>query len=150
MEKYTKSITIEKEMFVATDGQEFESEWECEDYENSLVQAEKEKLTKSISYDANRFDWASMANPHSKHEYKWYKIKNDEELKVFCDYYQSYCRNLKDLNIVKKYISYPDYICLVDYPKGPEQPEWFTLSKLLEQTNMFMSQFSFNEKGNLC
>lgn len=150
MRKYTKPVTIEKEIFVAEDGTEFDKELDCENYEWELTQSKKEKLASALSYDANRFDWASMVNPNgSQHEYKWFKVKNDEDLKLFCNSYESYCRELRKIDVVKKYVNYPDYICLVDYPNGPEQPDWFTLSKLLEQTNLFMSQFPFDEEGNL-
>lgn len=148
MKKYTKSITIEKEVYVASDGREFNSEWDCEDYEFNLSQLEKENLVASISYDANKHNWPSIANPQSKPEYKWFKVEKDEDLRLFCDCYQTYCRSLKNLDIVKKYVNYPDYICLVDYPNGPDEPEWFTLSKLLEQTDTFMSQFHFNKNNN--
>lgn len=150
MRVYTKSVTIQKEVYEAIDGKEFESKWECEEYEYQLIQSKKEKAAESIAYDANTFDWASLTNPNSNHEYKWFKIRNDKDLKIFCDCYQSYCPNLNDFENVKRYIRFPDYICLVDYPKGPEQPEWFTLSRLLEQTNIFLSQFPFDENGNLC
>ncbi len=138
MRKITRMI----DFYIAIDGKVFESELECEKYEGKLLQSKKEKTISTISYDANRFDWPSMADPYgSEHEYKWVKIKNDEDLKRFCYAYKLYCSNLGDVEKIKKHISYPDYICLVDYPRGAEEPEWFILSELENQAKLFLTQF---------
>lgn len=145
----TREVTTTKTMYIAEDGIEFDNPWNCQMHEEELRWTRMEKAAERLRFDANTFDWPSLADPTGPdHEYKWFKVCSNEDLKLFCDSYTPYCRDLKDVEYVKEYIryGYPDYICLVDYPHGESDNKWNTLSKLLEQSDVFLSQIT--ELGN--
>lgn len=149
MRTETREVTTTKIMYIAEDGKEFENPWSCQTYEEELRWVKMEQAAERLRFDANNFDWPSLADPTGPdHEYKWFKVCSDKDLKLFCDAYTPYCRDLKDIEYVKEYIryGYPDYICLVDYPRGESDSKWNTLSKLLEQSDVFLSQIT--ELGN--
>lgn len=148
MREEKRTVMVEKTIYIAEDGKEFSDKWSCDDYEYELHQKEQESIAKRLEFDTHGIDWPSMAHPTgSYHEYKWFRIENDQDLEDFCKAYSAYDRALKDVELVKSYVYYPDYICLVDYPNGPEHPEWFTLSKLMHQLGLFLSNFPVNEDG---
>ena len=110
----------------------------------------QEAIAERLSFDTKGVDWPSMANPYGpEHEYKWFRLENDTDLLDFCRAYSTYNRKLKDIDFVKMFVHYPDYICLVDYPHGPQDPQWFTLSKLLNQLFAFLENIPVNDNGEL-
>lgn len=140
MKEVRRPVTEVKSIYIAEDGKEFTSMLDCEEYEWELRQKAGEEMAEGLRADLNKASWPSIANPYSKHEFHWFLIQNEEDLKTFCKAYSSYDRSLKDIENVKRYVSYPDYICLVDYLNGPEEPEWFTLTRMLSQVNAFVDQ----------
>lgn len=148
MEKITKEVRVMKTLYVAIDGNEFESENRCIDYENELLQKEKEAKVSRLKYNANTHNWASIANLNHEVEYIWFKIKNREELVEFCNCYEWWHGGLRKIESFEAMIQYPDYVCIVDYPEGGEDVEIHILSQMLKRTNAFMSQFEFDKNGN--
>lgn len=140
MKEVRRPVTEVKSIYIAEDGKEFTSMLDCEEYEWELREKASEEMAKGLRVDLNKVSWPSIANPQGNEEYHWFSVQNDEDLALFCNAYASYDRSLKDVENVKAYVSYPDYICLVDYPLGPEFPQWFTLSKMLSQMNAFVAQ----------
>ena len=61
----------------------------------------------------------------------------------------NYNLRLRNVDLVEGHVTYPDYICLVDYPNGGGDPAWFTLSEMLEQAKAFLSQFQLDEHGKI-
>lgn len=137
--------------FEASDGTPFDSEIECKNYEYELVQNEKERNASRMRFNVNEYEWVSITGSYySRPEYMWFKIENRDDLAEICECYRSWCGDLKNIqNIEEKIERYPDYVCIVDYPRGEIEADWFLLSRMLKQTKAFISQFPFNEDGNL-
>ena len=140
MKEVRREVLVEKTIYIADDGEEFESLLDCEEHEWDLRQKEQESVAEKLRADLNSVHWPSIANPQGDAAYHWFAVQNEQDLALFCSAYASYDRSLKDVENVKGYVSYPDYICLVDYPLGPEFPQWFTLSKMLAEANAFLAQ----------
>ncbi|NLZ54221.1 MAG: hypothetical protein GX892_13960 [Thermoanaerobacteraceae bacterium] len=149
MKKVVKTITKEVVFYVASDGKEFENKLDCQDYEFEMEYERKVREANHLKYDANKFDWPSMADPHSDHEYLWFRVENKKDLTTFCNSYEGYNLRLRNVDLVEGHVTYPDYICLVDYPNGGGDPAWFTLSEMLEQAKAFLSQFQLDEHGKI-
>ena len=150
MKTEKRIVQKEVEIYIADDGKEFSDQLSCEEYEEELMVKKQEAIAERLSFDTKGIDWPSMAKPYgSEHEYKWFRLENDADLLDFCRAYSAYNRKLKDISFVKMFVHYPDYICLVDYPHGPEDPQWFTLSKLLNQLFAFLNNIPVNENCEL-
>lgn len=143
-----KIVKVDKTIYIAIDGKEFDNKWGCDNYEYELDLIKKEKEASCLECKMD-IDYPSIASPQSKCMYKWFKIKNRKDLELFCKSYEDYNLKLRDIDSVEKSLIYPDYICFIDYPQGPESPDWFILSNILSQLNTFMRQFNFDEEGNL-
>lgn len=135
--KVSKKITV----YIAKDGKEFpEDPWGCEEYEDELLKKEQEKIAERLKFDTKGIDWPSMAHPTNEtHEYKWFKISNEQDLVDFCNAYEPYHRDLKNPELVKAYMNgYPDYLCIVYYPDKYEA-DLYTLSSLVQRFSKFFS-----------
>ena len=139
-----RKVVIEKEIFIAEDGKEFDSKYDCDDYEYELKML---RLEKSVDEKLRLYNvesnWVSIANPDKRvsKDYRWFKIENREDLELFCKGYKQYHRGLADPGYVEAFLVYPDFICLVDYPEGPDDPMWFSLSEMVGRSNSFLNQF---------
>lgn len=145
MREEQRIISKETTIYIAEDGKEFESAFACEDYEFDLKLARKEAAIAPLKMNFNEVDWPSICDPDGpEHEYHWYKVCCKEDVKHVCEALSAYNRDFKDYRNILPYLhfetTYPDYICLVDFPHGANSPRWTTLSKLVEQSQLFMAQ----------
>lgn len=131
----------EKIIYVASDGKEFDCEWECENYETEIEYARLEHSVDDLRIWANTADWPSMADPiGAEHTYTWFKLESDKDLERLCKGYAHWFRDFQEPELIKPMVHYPDMLCVVDYPHGPDSQNYFTLSKLILQANAFLNQ----------
>ena len=148
MEK--KIITITKEVFIAHDGTEFNSEYDCEYYEREKEQENREKMVEEklgINFDV---DFPAMINLRNKHEFKFFLIKNEEELDLFTDVYEYWFIRLEKYEQVnKETFVYPDVLCILDFPRGDEDYRLYRMSQLCNQFNAFAEELSTKVEAKL-
>lgn len=141
MEK--KIITIRKEVFIAHDGTEFNSEYDCEYYEREKEQENLEKIAEEKLGIKTQADFPSMLNHKHRHEYKLFLIKNEEDLDLFIKTYEYWFTNLeKYWEVQKETFVYPDVLCILDFPRGEEDYRLYRMSHLCNQFNAFVNEIS--------
>ena len=112
MTKETKEITITKEIYRAEDGTEFVSRLRCEDYEWELNQKKRKQAIEPLKVYLNEVNWPSICNPDGPaHEYHWYKVNSENDVKLVCDGLKDYHRDFRDYKNVMPYLKFsPTYI----------------------------------------
>lgn len=126
---------VEQTVYIASDGKEFLSDWECEGYEDDLIQEKKEE---EIEYLRVHFSnvYPPTFDNNTKRDWLFFKINNQEELLRFCDVYKHWVSSLASPDCLQ--INYPDIIALVDYPRGPHNPEIYLISDIFKRWETFL------------
>lgn len=141
MKIITKKIT--KEIFIANDGKEFNSEDDCIYYEEGLEQEKIEKEVEEKLGIKTNADFPSMLNDRYRHVYKMFLIKNEQDLDLFTKTYEFWFTNLeKYWEVCKETFVYPDVLCILDFPSGGDEHRLYKMSQLCGQFNAFVSEIS--------
>ena len=141
-----KKKKIEKTIYIASDGTEFDSQWSCESYEEELETERQFHSADSLIVDTDcTYNWPLITDmvkesyPREpwKH-YHWYKISNDDDLHVFLHALEAEKgRNTPDFQSFRMRLRYPDYICVAEC----QEVELFILSELTRHMSAFLSLF---------
>lgn len=150
MEKRIVERIIKKDVYVAFDGKEFDSELCCIDYETGLKQEKLEKETEEKLRIKTHADFPSMINIHNDHEYLLFLIRTEEDLDLFIKTYNYWFLRLENYPEVNKdNFSYPEVLCILDFPKGAEQYRLYKVSNLCNQFSAFINDIMKETKKNI-
>ena len=141
MEIRTEKKLVERDVYtyIAEDGKEFDTKVDCENYEREIEDAR-------LRAGAERFEIKELEDTYpldvdgqyisDNHSYKWYKVKNEEELKVVAEVYN----RSDDWNKLK---AYPEVIC-VEYDDYWDNDAWmYLLSDMKKATDSFWRKHGF-------
>lgn len=141
----TKTITktITKTVYIAYDGTEFDNEYDCEYYEYEKKQEELEKeAEKRLGIDTYA-NYPSMLNLRYDHEYKLFLIKNEEDLDWFIKTYEYWFTRLEYYpEVNKETFTYPEVLCILDFPRGGDEHRLYKITQLCNQFNAFVDELS--------
>jgi hypothetical protein len=139
IKEVTKNIT--KTIYVANDGLEFEHEYECINYESEKTQQKLEKEADDKIRIYPKSNLPSMIDTRNNHEYRYFLIKNEDDLDLFIKAYTYWFSNLKKLwQVDKDVFIYPEILCILDFPQGPEDYRLYKLTQLIYQFNYFTDE----------
>lgn len=133
-----KTIQVEKKVYVASDGQEFENKRDCEWHEEDMaMQARKQSVAHLQVKDMP--EWPSLLDLKKVDaEVLWFRITNDEELKQFLHAYSDwFCGEEDVFSEVRPVLHYPDFLCLADFTRLGVVT-YCSLSQFLEKQKQFM------------
>ena len=139
MKKFTrekvvvKRETVTEEVFVASDGLEFDSETECEAYEELLdrVEAlETESLGRPLDCDLGEDYWG----------FNWYKVQSEDDMKVLEKYYRTEFGEGTCRDAVQDGIA-----CIAD-PVCREhgEPQVFTMTSMIQLATGFFKEAGYH------
>ena len=133
-ETRTKTVNV----YIANDGTEFMTIDECEEYESKLQNNKRKKIDhKRIAELDGCIPYMEYVNSDS-HDYFWYNIETEEELKMLNEayYFVSDC----DTEL-------PETICVeveaLDYLDYNSDCYWSTLSNMIENLNIFFKNVGY-------
>lgn len=108
--------TTQQTLYVTSDGEEFASEWDAENHEEELVQQAKEdacaSFRKTISVKSLGSFLDSIIECHTP-VIHFFNIKNEKELRLFCDTYSYWDRYFCNFNM-RKELPFPQKYWLFD------------------------------------
>lgn len=143
MKKETRSETVVREVFIASDGREFDSEYDCAAHEEDLEIEREFAVADPLLVDTKFVNWPLLTdrvvcgyNENKWDHYRWYKITCDEDLKTFCRAVDAW--KYPDENRFEELrmrCNYPDYIAFVE----EDEAELYTLSELVAQACAFIA-----------
>jgi hypothetical protein len=132
--KEEKKIVTQEQIittYISDDGKEFNSEKECEKYEENLIRNELEQkamLIKHMNYTPFFAD--------DDHDYVWFYVKNQDEVKAIEDYY-----NLDaDYGLQFNAVSFPEWIG-VEEGFGGDIYEAGTFNQYLKSVSNMVEHF---------
>ena len=141
MEKKVVTKAITTTVYIANDGKEFKGKYECENYEDEQKQNKLEKEADEKLRIYTHADFPSMIDIRNKHEYRLFLIQNKQDLDLFIKAYKywfTYLERYGQLN--KDTFVYPDILCILDFPCGPDHPRLYRMSKLINQLDVFVGE----------
>lgn len=83
--KVTRDLkVVEYKSYVAKDGNEFDSEKDCLDYERTLREQELEAKLNDIEENKDAYMWTPLDGSEyvEYHDYRWFRPKNMEEVEI--------------------------------------------------------------------
>lgn len=80
MEKKQKPITVMKDVYVANDGTEWETQQECERHEKELLRKEVLKSIAHMAYAKNIFPIDYEFDECETYWHQWYKVTSQDDL----------------------------------------------------------------------
>lgn len=133
-----RTKTVNEKIYIANDGTEFMTIDECEEYESKLQNNKRKKIDhKRIAELDGCIPYMEYVNSDS-HDYFWYNIETEEELKMLNEayYFVSDC----DTEL-------PETICVeveaLDYLDYNSDCYWSTLSNMIENLNIFFKNVGY-------
>lgn len=145
-----KNKVVESKCYVASDGQEFDSEWQCQEHERQIEQMNLEKETDDKLRFYTQANFPSMIDISNEHEYRLFLIKNEEDLDLFIKGYSYWFRNLERCwQVDKSTFQYPDIVCILDFPKGDEEYRLYRMSQLYNQFDTFIYEIDAKMKEKI-
>lgn len=150
MEKRSVERMMKKEVYVAFDGKEFDSELSCTEYEEELKQEKLEKETGEKLRIKTPVDFPSMINIYNNHEYLLFLIRTEEDLDLFIKTYKYWFSRLENYPEVNKdNFSYPEVLCILDFPNGPDHCRLYKISSLCNQFSVFVHEIMKETKEKI-
>ena len=136
MRTETRTKTVNEKIYIANDGTEFKAISDCREYESKLQNNKRKKIDhKRIAELDNCIPYMEYANSDS-HDYFWYNIETEEELKMLNEayYFVSDC----DAKL-------PEIICVETpgYKDYDGDCYWSTLSNMIEDLNIFFKNVGY-------
>lgn len=132
----TETRTMTVNVYIANDGTEFMTISDCREYESRLQNDKREKIDhKRIEELDGCIPYMEYANPDS-HDYFWYNIETEEELKILNEAYYF----LADCDA-----KLPEIICVETpvYEDYDGDCYWSTLSNMIEDLNIFFKNVGY-------
>lgn len=133
-----RTKTVNEKIYIANDDTEFMTIDECEEYESKLQNNKRKKIDhKRIAELDGCIPYMEYVNSDS-HDYFWYNIETEEELKMLNEayYFVSDC----DTEL-------PETICVeveaLDYLDYNSDCYWSTLSNMIENLNIFFKNVGY-------
>ncbi|SHI75773.1 hypothetical protein SAMN02745975_00547 [Geosporobacter subterraneus DSM 17957] len=148
IETVTKTIT--KDVYIANDGTEFNSEDDCIYYEEEKEQENLEKRVEKELGIKTQADFPAMLNLRHNHEYKLFLIKNEQDLDLFIKTYEYWFTKLETYwQVNKETFVYPEVLCILDFPRGGDEHRLYKISQLCNQFNAFVGEISMKAEEML-
>ena len=145
MRTETRTKTVNEKIYIANDGTEFMTISDCREHESRLQNDKRKKIDhKRIEEIDNCIPYMEYANSDS-HDYFWYNIETEEELKMLNEAYHF----VSDCDV-----KLPAIICVeveaLDYLDYNSDCYWSTLSNMIEDLNIFFKNVGYEivKKGN--
>lgn len=132
----TRTKTVNEKIYIANDGTEFMTISDCREHESRLQNDKRKKIDhKRIEELDSCIPYMEYANSDS-HDYFWYNIETEEELKMLNEayYFVSDC----DAKL-------PEIICVETpgYKDCDGDCYWSTLSNMIEDLNTFFKNVGY-------
>ena len=132
-------VTVNKTIYIACDGKEFDDNIKCSEYEKWLNRTEQEKQLEEIEAKHSLDDVTPLdgAEYYEGHDYRWYRPKSIEEIDLLNDYY-----GLDSGYLTKEHIG--EWVCIEAYDiYNPNEACYVShISSSIKQI-----EFLFNELG---
>lgn len=129
-----KQQIVKVESYIADDGKEFTNKSDCVWYEETLEKRLLEQKIGSIEKLSSEPPFVD-----SEHCWNWYFVKNQDDVNVICDYYNTLSEYNNDLGFSE--ITFPRWICVeVGYDK--DAWAWGTIDDYKNQVDKFLEQFN--------
>ncbi|ABR48738.1 hypothetical protein Amet_2586 [Alkaliphilus metalliredigens QYMF] len=139
MRKITRTLT--KTLYIAHDGKEFTDEDDCIYYEQEKEQEKMEKEVEKKLGIETQANFPSMLSFRHKHEYKLFLIKDEKDLDLFTKVYEYWFTNLEEYwEVNKETFTYPDVLCILDFPQGGDEHRLYKINQLCRQFNDFVDE----------
>jgi hypothetical protein len=123
---------IEKEVYVASDGTEFNNEYDCKAYEKDLLY--KSLNVQKLETDIDYLPFCNCSDDDDS-SYTWYYVKNEEELNRLIELYE--CE-------VEEIDKYPEWVCIEEYRGEYEDDNYMhKLSDSIEYAKTLLNKLGY-------
>ena len=142
--KHVKKIVYET-IYIAEDGTEFKDEHDCSYYEMEKRQLDAEKKVDDLlGIKLTNTSYPTMLSSYPAFEFRYFLIKNEQDLNLFIEVYEYWFSKLEKYpQVNKETFSYPDVLCIVDFPKGGDEYRLYRINQLCNQFNAFVDELNF-------
>jgi hypothetical protein len=123
--------------FLSDDGKEFQTQKECEKYEENLLLEQLEQKAMTIKH----FSFTPILVDND-HEYKWFYVTNQEELDTVKNYYNT----IASYGVSYDNVSFPEWVGIEE---GYDGDVWEAGTLTQYQKNVSDMVESFAEQTNL-
>ena len=135
-----KVIEQKVKTYIAEDGKEFESRYECEKYEEKLHYSEKVKEAEKLRVEKLDQLTPIMYNDYLNGDnvFIWYKVESENDLHTLKEAYSNF-----DSPIIT---SYPEFVCVESIYSPSECGEdtyWYTLTSCKTDTEDFWKTMGY-------
>ena len=138
--KITETVTVNRTMYIAEDGTEFEEYRACELHEENLLRAKQEEALQSIEHKEamDQISPLDGGEYYESHDYRWFKPKNMEEINLLNTFFGIEFDPLVESDI-------GEWICVENYDiSRMDEPSWVSrLKGNIQHIKWFLEQFGY-------
>lgn len=136
---------IERTVYIASDGKEFDNQDDCNWHEEELRQ---EKAVEKIEQDlgiGTHANYPGLLNYYRlNYEYKLFLIKDETDLDRFVKVFDWYFLDLtKYPEVQKDTFVYPEVLMILDTPTGGDDARLYKLTQLSRQFSAFADEVNY-------
>ena len=136
----TETVTVDRMIYIAKDGQEFDDYRACELHEKNLLRAKQEEALQSIEHKADMNDVSPLdgGEYYESHDYRWFRPKNMEEINLLNIFFRLEFDPLIEFDI-------GEWICVENYDiSRMDEPSWTSRLKAnIHHIKWFLEQFGY-------
>lgn len=140
--KFQETVTVDRTIYIAEDGQEFNDYYQCDKHEKNLLREKQLEALKSIEYKESMDDVTPLdgGEYYESHDYRWYRPKNIEEIELLNDVFK-----VEDSDTLTE-VDIGEWICFESYDISSCDAESTYISLLsdsIRQIKWFLEQFGY-------
>lgn len=136
---------IERTVYIASDGKEFDNQDDCSWHEEELKQEKRESSIEQDLGIGTLANYPGLLNYYRlNYEYRLFLIKDEDDLDRFVKVFDWWFLDLaKYPEVQKDTFAYPEVLLILDTPTGGDDTRLYKLTQLSRQFNAFADEVNY-------